>query len=356
MPISDIALYRLSNQQMSQSTLKTPRDVVAWLGALQGQDYAGAKWSVGLRLPGSTDAAVEQAFADRTILRTWLMRGTLHLVAAEDIHWMLGLVAPKLIAGSTRRYGELELDADTLRRSSDILAGALQDGGLLDRKELFALLEQAGISTQGQRGVHMLQRASLDGLICQGAAVRNVPTFMALGAAPPHVAAMTREAALAELARRYFTSRGPATMQDFAAWSALAMADVRAGMEAVKAEFVEETLDGQTYWRPDATPLTHECAPYLLPGFDEYLLGYRDRSAVLDAQYAQQVCPGGNGVFQPTIVIEGRVVGTWKRVFKKGAAQLTPLPFTPFSAAQLEAFAAAAQPFGQFLEMPVTLA
>ena len=354
MPISDIALYRLFNQQILQPTLKTPRDVVAWLGALQGQDYAGAKWSVGLRLPGSTDADIEQAFADRTILRTWLMRGTLHLVAAEDIHWILGLVAPKLIAGNTRRYGELELDADTLTRSNDIIVEALQDGGLLNRKELLALLEEKGIPTEGQRGVYMLQRASLDGLICQGAAPRNVPTFMALGAAPPHVAAMIREEALAELARRYFNSRGPATMQDFAAWSGLVMADVRAGMEAVKAEFVEETIDDQTYWRPDTTPPTREIPPYLLPGFDEYLLGYRDRSAVLDPQYAQQVCPGGNGVFQPTIVIEGRMVGTWKRAFKKGAAQLTPLPFTTLTEAELEAFAAAAQPFGQFLEMPVT--
>ncbi len=354
MDATTIARHRLHNHHITRPWLQTPPEVVGWLGAIQGQDYAGAKWSIGLRLPGSTDADIERALAGHAIVRTWLLRGTLHLAAAEDVRWMLALVAPRLIAGNARRYRELELDEPTLARSNDILAAALRDGALRERGELLAILEQHGISTAGQRATYMLQRASLDGLICQGAARRNKPTFYAIDHLPGRPRALARDEALAELARRYFTSRGPATLQDFIWWSGLTASDARAGLESIRAELVEQTVNGTQTWRPATEPPNGELPPVLLPGFDEYLLGYQDRSAVLDSHYAQRVVPGGNGMFSPTIVIGGRVVGTWQRAVKKRAAIITLSPFAPLSEDELEAIAQAAQRYGAFMELPVT--
>ncbi len=222
--------------------------------AVQGQDYAGAKWSLGLRLSKSTAAGVEQAISDKIILRSWLLRGTLHLVSGTDIHWLLVLLGPGIIAGNKRRYRELELDEATLLRSNDLLANALQGNDQLGRKELLAFLRQNGISTEGQRGVYMLQRASLEGLICQGVMHANNPTFMKLDGFPSKT--MNRQEALAELARRYFISRGPATLQDFTWWSGLPAAEARAGLDSVQSQFIHESIDEQVYWWSPSLPLT----------------------------------------------------------------------------------------------------
>lgn len=352
-----IAEQRLHNQQLTPTQFTQPHEVVAWLGAMQGQDYAGAKWSLGLRVPGSTDAEIEQAIANKTIVRTWALRGTLHLVAAADIRWLLALLAPQIIARSARRYRELDLDAPTLARSNTLLLNALPSGKERNRTELLAMLDQHGISTHGQRGVHMLQCASLNGLICQGVTHRNSATYMAIDEALPPAKPLARDEALAELARRYFTSHGPATLRDFVWWSGLTTGDARAGIAANAAQFVQATIAEQTYWLPEHL-LSHNNASatvYLLPGFDEYLLGYADRSASLAAEYAARVVPGGNGVFMPTIISDGRVVGTWKRTFRKGAMTITPQPFTTLTTAEHDAFAVAAQRYGAFLGMPVVL-
>lgn len=352
--MSKIAAQRLYNQQIAQPRFEDAGQLLMWLGAIQGQDYAGAKWSLGLRLPGSTDADIEQAMADKTIVRTWVMRGTLHLVAGADVRWMVDLLGDRLISRSAPRYRQLELDEATLQQSNDILLNALAGHQLLSRKTLFGILEEKGISTRGQRGIHLLQRASLDGLICQGAAERNNPNFMRMDEAFPDASMMARDESLAELARRYFTSRGHATLQDFAWWSALPMADVRAGFEAVKAQLVEDVIDGVSYWlSPESRAASS--FDFALPGFDEYLLGYKDRSAVLDPENAEKVCPGQNGMFFPTMVIDGRMVGTWKRSFKKGQVIISPQPFEPLSAEDMERFIAVIQPFGDFLQMPLVV-
>jgi hypothetical protein len=186
----NIAVHRLHSQQLEHTRLEKPIEVVTWLGAVQAQDYAGAKWSIGIRLPDSTDAGIEQAIADNTFFRTWAMRGTLHFVAASDIRWLLALVAPRIIARNARRYSELELDERTLARSNAVLADALQGGRQLNRSDLLGVLEQNSISTQGQRAAYMLQRASLDGLICQGVMRRNDPTYMSLDESLPETRAM----------------------------------------------------------------------------------------------------------------------------------------------------------------------
>lgn len=349
--MSTIGLRRLAYQRIAQPAFHHASEVVAWLGAVQGQDYAGTRWSLGLRLPGSTDLAIEQAIADRSIRRTWAMRGTLHYVAAADLHWLVGLIAPRQIAGNARRYRQLELDEPTLRRSSDLIAAALTGDRQLTRTELLAMLEAHGIATTGQRGIYMLQRAALERRIYQGEVRRNVTTFLALdeGATWP------REEAMVELARRYFTSRGPATVHDFAYWSGLPVSEARAGLEGASPRLVREVIEGQIYWRASEAPLAPEHALYLLPGFDEYVLGYRDRHAVLAEQFADAICPGGNGMFRPTIVKHGEIIGTWQRQLKRERVEITIEPFRPIDADEMAALAAAAARFGAFLGLQATL-
>jgi hypothetical protein len=349
--------HRLYNQHITQQPLKKPVEVVAWLGAMQAQDYTGAKWSVGLRLPTATDSSIEEAIAAKTIVRTWPMRGTLHFVAAADVRWMLTLLGPRTIASSARRYNELELDAETLIRSNDLLLKALEGGQQRSRTELLDMLEENGISTRGQRAAYMLQRASLDSLICQGTTKGNVPMYMALDEALPKTKALEQDAALVELAARYFQSHGPATLQDLVRWAGITLGQARIGLEGAKSGLVEEKIGAQTYWLPGSSSTPQKPSPslYLLPGFDEYMLGYGDRSAILDPQHADKIVPGGNGMFKPTIVSDGQVVGLWKRAVKKGTSVITAEPFTSLTDAERDAFAAAAQRYGDYLEMPVSV-
>ncbi|MHB8629241.1 MAG: winged helix DNA-binding domain-containing protein [Aggregatilineales bacterium] len=351
-----IALQRLISQQLAHSHLSNPTEVVRWLGAVQAQDYLGAKWSLGLRIESAHDRDIEVALNNGTIYRTWAMRGTLHFVAASDIHWMLALVAPRIIAANARRYRELELDQPTFARSNPILVEALTQSAPLNRTALMAILKQHGISTTGQRAPYLLQRASLDRLICQAATVKNDPTYQLLRVPGSDAALFDTTAALAELTRRYFQSRGPATVADFGWWSGLPIADVKRGMAALKPELVEETIDGQSYWRHRDTPTSDNppsCA-YLLPGFDEYLLSYKDRSASLDMPYMKTLTPA-NGMLNPTMVYDGRVIGTWRRTFQKKSVQVTLSPFAPLNLAQERAFAEALARYGAFIGLPVQL-
>ena len=348
--MNTIALRRLAAQQLSSGRLELPVDVVKWLGAIQAQDYAGAKWSVGLRLPGSSDDAVEQAIADNVIVRTWAMRGTLHFVAAEDVHWLLALLAPRIIAKNRRRYRQLELDEQTLARSSALLYGALEGSRQLDRQALRPVLEKEGISTDGQRIFYMLQRASLDGLICQGVAEKNKPAFLRLAPPLAGITPVPREEALARLALRYFTSRGPATLDDFVWWAGLLVADARAGLEAAASKLVRETLAGKTYWLADSMPASPRSAPdlYLLPGFDEYLVSYRNRSAALDEKYAA-AWSRSKAMFSPSIIRRGQVIGLWKRTIKEYLVEITPDLFIDLTAVNIRVLEEAAEAYGRFL-------
>ncbi len=350
----NILALRLFNQQISQARFDTPQQVVAWMGGMQGQDYAGAKWSIGLRLPNSIESDVERAIDAGQIIRTWPMRGTLHFVAAQDTRWILALTSPKNLTGSLRRRQQLELDDKTLARSHDVFIRELQGGKLQTRDELYRALESSGISTAGQRGYHILWNAALHGLICFAATRDKEQSVALLDEWVAPVKAKTRDEALAELALRYFTSHGPATIQDFIWWSGLSAGEARGGFEAIKSHLITETVDKLIYWMspvmqaPDGLAKT-----FVLPGFDEYLLGYKDRSAVLDAQHAEKICPGGNGVFAPTFILDGRVVGTWKRSVKKSSLAIVALPFTVLNKKQKLAFKRAAERYATFMGLPL---
>jgi hypothetical protein len=229
---------------------------------------------------------------------------------------------------------------------------------------MFATLEAHGISTAGQRGIHILGHLAQEGLLCLGARSGKQFTFTLLDEWVPGARRLERDEALLELARRYVGSRGPVTAQDLTWWAGLTLGDARKALAAAAPHFQQEEFDGETYWQASPPPGAQDAADaaaladavHLLPGFDEYLLGYTDRSAVLDPQHAELTHPGANGVLFPVFVIGGHVQGVWKRTLKKKAVELTFSPFVPLTAAQQEGVAAAAERYGQFLELPAVIA
>jgi len=349
-----IASMRLANQQIQSSTSTTVAAVVSHLTAMQAQDYRGALWSIGLRLPGSTIAQVERAIAERSIVRTWPMRGTLHFVAAADVRWMLRLLTPRVLSGSAGRARQLELDAAVFARSSKVFEKALRDGAVLTRPEMYEALERARISPAGQRGIHILSHLSQHGLLCFAAHQGKQPAFALLDEWIPKSRALARDEALAELTERYFRSHGPATLRDFAWWSGLTLTDARAGLAAVSSMLTERVVKGVTYLMSRNAPDVAKAkrSVHLLPGFDEYMLGYSDRSIALDPARAQAIVPGNNGMFMPTIVAGGRIVGTWRTATSKGKLAERATPFAPLSARDDRALAAATKDFERFVGTP----
>ncbi len=353
--LSEIARQRLISQQIAVPGQTHPQAVVSALGAMQAQDYPGVLWAIGLRLPAATEATIEQAIAERVVVRTWPMRGTLHFVAAADVRWMLELLTPRVIAGSKHRSQRLELDATIFARCRKLFERALQGGRQLTRDAMLALLDANGISTANQRGYHILWRLSQEGTLCFGPRSGKQHTFVLLDEWVAPVKSPAREAALTELARRYFTSHGPATLADFVGWAGLKAADARAGIEGASKHLIKTVVAGKTYWLSADLPDLSPAAPsaFLLPGFDEFILGYKEREAVLEARHAQKIVPGSNGMFLATAVIDGCVVGTWKRVERKKGIIITVNAFAPLKKAEKTALATAAEHYGRFVGLPV---
>lgn len=346
----DIANLRLRSLRLAER-FETPGEVVAWLGAVQAQDYLGALWALGVRMREATQAAVERAIAEKTIVRTWPMRGTLHFVSPADIRWMLPLLTPRVISGGKSRNRQLGLDEATFERSREVFASALQGGKQLTRDAMYQTLEAAGVDTSGQRGIHILGRLAQDGLLCFAPRQGKQQTFALLEEWVPPAPVLEREEALGELARRYFTSHGPATVHDFTWWAGLTVADAKLGIELAGSHLEQVEAEGKAYWLAPLDPAPP--ATYLLPPFDEYTVAYKDRSAVL--QRAEGKIFSINGIFYPTVVIDGQVVGTWKRAFKKGSVVITLEPFTSLTKKERQAIAAAAERYGAFLGLPAAL-
>lgn len=347
-----IALRRLAAQHITNHRLSAPQDVVAWLGAVQAQDYAGSKWAVGVRLPHgtATDERIEQALSDGLIIRTHALRGTWQLIAPEDVRWILSLVAPRLIAGAAGRYRQLGLDAATLKKSNATIVKALRSRGPLTRAELAQALARAGISTAEQRLSHLLQRAELDGLACNGPRRGKQLTHALLEERVPRKArVLDRDEALAELANRYFQSRGPATVKDFVWWSGLTVSDARAGIEAARPALLSEELDGETHWFASDAPEPEDAATaHLLPPFDEYLVAYSNRDAFFDPKHRKRINAGG-GMLNPCIVVDGRVVGVWRRAADRTTVTIELLAFDAITPSQHQRIEEAAQRYAGFL-------
>ncbi len=352
----DIARQRLRNQRLTETAFQQPQEVVQWLGAVQAQDYAGAKWALALRAQGLTDADVDRALADGTILRTHILRPTWHFVTPADIRWMLKLTAPRVNAVNGHMYRKLELDDAIFKRSNAALTKALRGGQRLTRAELASELERTGIAPgDSMRLGYLIHRAELDGIVCSGGRRGKQFTYALLNERAPRAGTFNRDQALAELSKRYFTSRGPATARDFVWWSGLTMAEAKAGIEMAGSLLNRETIGGQTYWFSDnpAAARNTPLAAHLLPTYDEYLIGYKDRGASVEAASAERIVSGA--VFTSTILLDSQVAGVWKRAIGKSAVVIEAEFFRPLTQAEKQAVVAAARQYGLFLGLSAEL-
>ena len=354
MTSSEILQARLFNQQISAHQFQTPGALVKWLGAVQAQDYLSALYAVGLRMNDTTEAVIEKAIADKTIVRTWPMRGTLHFVAPEDAKWMLALLTPRIISRTQGVYRQSGLDKNIFAKSRKLVTKALQIGKQLERKEIYAILEKAKISTSETRGLHILGFLAQEGLICFGPRMGKQQGFVLLDEWVPVSRNIKGDEALAELANRYFTSHGPASLQDFVWWSGLTVSDAKKGLDLVKNYFVDEKFNNQSFWMSEQTSFNTTRSAFLLPAYDEYLVAYRDRSAALEPIHTKAVLTT-NGIFSPSLIINGKVEGTWKRTVNKNEVLLQIFPFKPLSQIKKKGIAYAAKQYSNFLGVKLRL-
>ena len=335
----------------------TVAGVVTHLGAMQAQDNGSGLWSLGSRLPGATQDDVTAALERREALRTWPMRGTVHLVPSRDAHWMLELTGVRALAGAARRREFLGLSQADADRAVDVLGEALAGGGRLTRAQCLAALEAAGLHLDGNLGYHLLWYASQRGVTAIAPHVGTEQTFVLLDEWVPDPVVLDRDEALATLTTRYFRSHGPTTVKDFAGWTGLTMTDAKRGIALAGETLGSAELDGAVV-HLDPALLEAELAGTLpeperdllaLPGFDEYLLGYKDRSLMLDPGDLQAVVPGSNGMFRATLVRGGRVIATWTRTLTTRRVTVTPIPLAPLRAKDRTAVEAALAPYAHFL-------
>ena len=325
-----ITQLRLHNQQISNHNFNKPEQVVEWLGAVQAQDYYAALWAIGLRMDNASQDLVEKAITDKKIIRSWPMRGTLHFVAPENIRWMLKLLTPRIIARSQTQYKQSGLDNKVFTKSKKIFIKALEGGRQLTRNQLYQHLEKVKISTAEQRGLHILGYLAQEGLICLAARKGKQQTFALLDEWVPNTKTLTSDEAIVKLTQLYFTSHGPATVHDFAWWTGLTIAEANRGIEMTKSQLHSETIANKIYWMAQQTAAiknktTNAC---MLPVYDEYLVGYKDRSAAHNPAYDNEI---KMSIFQPAIIINGKVSGTWRRNFEKKTLNIVASAFSSFT-------------------------
>jgi hypothetical protein len=354
----DIARQRLANQHLTSPTLAVPSEVVRALGAVQAQDYSGAKWAIGLRTRGVVDADVDQAVTDGSILRTHVLRPTWHFVAPADIRWMLALTAPRVKAAMAYYDRKLELDGAVFGRSNTALVTALRDGKQLTRTELAQVLRRAHVDVTGsQRLGHLVMRAELEGIVCSGGRRGKQFTYALLEERVPPAAALERDEALLELTKRYFATRGPATAKDFAWWSGLTVADATKGVQLAGRGLEREVVDDQTYWFDPSARAQRAKSPvaYLLPNYDEYFIGFKDRSAIGQRLKSADLVTGGNALIAHVVAVDGQLVGGWKRTLTKNAVVVALNVVSRLTDSERQAVEAAARKYGEFLGLPVEL-
>jgi len=331
---------RLTAQGLAGPPLKRPVDVAERLLAVQGQDPRGARLAIRARTAGLSATDVDRALTeDRSLLITWLNRGTLHLVRGEDYAWLHALTTPPLLTSSGRRLRQEGVSEDAAERGVETIERALAEEGPLTRVQLRERLDSAGVRTEGQALIHLLFLATLRGIAIRGPMAGKEHAYVLvrdwLGPQQP----VDRDAALAELTRRYLVGHGPADDRDLARWAGLRLRDARAGLAAIAAELVERD-DGlvDLAKRP---PVAEIPPPRLLGAFDPLLLGWTSREEVVGPH---KMLVTMNGIFRPFALVDGRAVSTWR--FANGKVTIEHLgKVTKKAAAALEADAREVEEF-----------
>jgi hypothetical protein len=315
----DVAHHRLINQQLIECEFNRPHELVRWMGCIQAQDYAGAKWAIGCRIKGIRDEEIENDFNKGKILRTHVLRPTWHFISPEDIHWMLKLTAPRVKAFCKSLHKKLDIDDKALRKSKAIITKALAGGRHLDRDEIKNLLKTGKLNTDDIRLGFYLMDAELNGLICSGERKGKQFTYALLEERVRKYKTLDHDEAIAELAKRYFRSHGPATLHDFAWWSGLTLTDGKKGIELNHKNLSHLVLNGQAYWfSEDATGNKAKTSVYLLPPFDEFTVAYKDRMDIVNPKFYLKT---GNGM-KPVVVQSGQITGIWKRTELKDKVEI----------------------------------
>ena len=351
-----IAEQRLRNQLVTGAGLPRPADVVRWFGAVQAQEYAAAKWALGLRMQDDAgDAETERAFEQGRILRTHVMRPTWHFVSPADIRWLLELTAPRVQRLTSLYNRRLELDAPTLARGVTVLERALRDRHYLTRTELGERLQRAGLDVTGQRLAHLMMHAELERVVCSGPRRGKQFTYALLEERAPASPRVSRDEALDRLSRCFFRSHGPATVRDFVWWSGLLTADAKRALDMIKAR--RKQVGAHTYWTAGqrVRGVRRRHLAHVLPIYDEYLVAYRDREAVPHGAPALTLRLPDGVSFQHALVIAGQVAGTWRVTKPSGGVRIDAIPLRPLTGQERRAVAEAVHRYERFLGTPVTL-
>jgi hypothetical protein len=353
----DIPRLRLHNQRLIGAPFASPEAAVQSLTAVQAQDYPAAKWALGQRVAGCLNQCIEEAFVAGKFLRTHVMRPTWHFVMPEDIRWMLELTAPRVKVAMSYYARASGIDEDTFARSNRAITNALATGDHLTRTEVGNALAAEGITGTAQGIGHMLMRAELDALVCSGAPKGKQQTYALLEQRAPNARKLLRDEALAELARRYFTSHGPALPQDFAWWSGLTVADARTGIEHAKEHLANETVDGKSCWfaPTDSTSSLEDPTVHLLPNYDEYLIAYKERGPALHPAMPSDSRLVYDFLSRHFVVLNGLVVGGWRNLPERQGVVIETRFLVPLTEPQTRALDAAAEAYSRFLGKPVTI-
>ena len=312
---------RLRSQQLVRPEFKDPKDLVSWMGAVQAQEYRMVKWALGIRLKSATLQTINEAYQRGDILRTHVMRPTWHLVAAEDIRWMLKLSSQRIIAAcnSFAKGNGVDIPESTYTKANDLFQKVLEGNNHLTKQELEDEIVKAGIMPDSPKLGYLFTRAEQEGIICSGADRKEKATYALLEERAPKVKELHKEEALALLARKYFRSHSPASLSDFVWWSGLPVAEARQAIAAIDGELNKEKFASQELFLHQLWDKKFRTSDVLhfMPPFDEYLISYKDRTAAMDNEHHPKAF-NNFGIFYPVILYNGQIVGNWKKVKKKG--------------------------------------
>jgi hypothetical protein len=354
---AELLRLRLENQRIARAGFRQPEDAVAWFGAVQAQDYLGSLWAIGLRMRAATEAMVEAAETRRAIIRTWPLRGTLHFVAADDARWMTATLAPRVIARNSARWQrDFGVTDRLLGRADDIITAALEGGRRLSRERIYQALEAKRIRTGESRGLHLLLVLALRGRLCLAGRQGKQHTFALLDEWVPLSRRLDDDEALTELAVRYFTSHGPATLKDFTWWAGITAKQALAALDGARSMLACLSVDGAQYWWREAGRGGSRAKPkspsvQLLPAFDEYTVAYEDRSLLVDGARVAKMA-----LLSAAVLVDGRIVGTWKRNIGTQSVTVGTTFSRKLSRAESTSLRHAVTAYGDFLGLPASLA
>jgi hypothetical protein len=354
MTIQELLRIRLHNQQLIHPEFKSAKEIVRWLGAVQAQDYLHTLWGIGQRLGNSSETIIEKAVLEKSIVRSWPMRGTLHFVPAEDLRWMLKYLTPRVVKRQNALFLKAGLDRSVFSKCRKVVIDALKHRAVLTREELYEALEKKKISTSNVRGLHITFVLAQEQVICFGPRKGKQHTFTLLEDWLPPAKEVTWDEALYKLAFSYFRSHGPATTDDLAWWAGLTKTESKAALESVKSKFVREKISGKEYWLSPDVPngKTIPNMAHLVSVYDEYCIAYKDRSALAEGKRAEKL-KGRD--FLNMLMIRGRIAGFWKRTLEKNSVAIDVSPLTPFSSVEKKALEEAVRQYGKFLGCPPVL-